>query len=148
STKTLSDGRTVKFNYEITNSICRLTSVVDPDGLTNLISYENTNFFRFITSVGNIHSRTAHLQYDSSSNLTTIVDAIGLTTSFLYDSQGLITNMITPYGTTTFQATTNSGTGVVNRSLLITEPNGSHQLYMYRVQADQLNPSNATALIP
>src|SRR5439155_2676258 len=48
-----------------------------------------------------------------------------------------VTNMVTPYGTNSFAitgGTTNYvGTAqVVNRSVLITEPNGGQQLYLYR----------------
>src|SRR5437667_380223 len=69
-----------------------------------------------------------------------------LTLSFpteLDDSQGR---------TTSFQTTTNTsdynGDNIVNRSVLITEPNGSKQLYLYRTLSDKLNPTNTTALIP
>jgi len=149
STKVLSDGRAIKFSYLITNSVCLLTNLVDPDGLTNTVRYQDTNFPYYISEVENPYGRKATLKYDSTGNLTNITDMIGFTNSFQYDSQGLITNMTTPYGTTTFQATTNSsGSQIVNRSILVTEPNGSRQLYLYRVQADQLNPTNSTALIP
>src|SRR2546428_70426 len=117
--------------------------------LSVAVRYQNTNFPYNVTEVENPYRRTATLKYDSQGFLTNIVDMIGFTNSFQYDSGGLITNMTTPYGTTTFQAITNkAGSEIVNRSILVTEPNGSHQLYLYRVQADQLNPTNSTPLIP
>ena len=125
STKVLADGRTIKFGYLITNSVCLLTSLVDPDGLTNIVRYQSTNFPSFITEVENPYHRKATLKYDSSGNLTSIVDMISFT-----NSRGLITNMSTPYGNTAFQTTTNSGSQAVYRSVLVTEPNGSRQLYL------------------
>ena len=112
------------------NSVCLLTSLVDPDGLTNIVRYQSTNFPSFITEVENPYHRKATLKYDSSGNLTSIVDMISFTNSFQYNSQGLITNMSTPYGNTAFQTTTNSGSQAVYRSVLVTEPNGSRQLYL------------------
>ncbi len=146
--KVLSDGRTIQFNYLITNSVCLLTNLIDPDGLTNTVRYQDTNFPYYISEVENPYGRKTTLKYDSTGNLTNIVDMIGLSSSFKYNSQGLITNMTTPYGTTTFQTTTNSGSQAVYRSVLVTEPNGSHQLYLYRGEADLLNPTNNTPLIP
>jgi hypothetical protein len=80
---------------------------------------------------------------------------IGFTNSFQYDSQGLITNMTTPYGTTTFQTFTNKagsydfrGDNVANRALLVSEPNNGKQLFLYRQYSNNLNPTNATPHIP
>jgi RHS repeat-associated protein len=146
--KTLSDGRTIQFNYLVTNSVCLLTNLIDPDGLTNIVRYQDSNFPYYISEVENPYGRKATLKYDSSGNLTNIVDMINFTNSFQYNSQGLITNMTTPYGATTFQTTTNSTSEAPNRSVLVTEPNGAHQLYLYRAAADQLNPTNNTPLIP
>ncbi|MHC1769534.1 MAG: hypothetical protein AB9869_35490 [Verrucomicrobiia bacterium] len=78
-----------------------------------------------------------------------------MTNTFRYDSQGLITNAVTVYGTNVFKATTNAfapynlgGTNQVNRSLEVTEPNGDKHLFLYRDQSTKLNPASGTDLLP
>src|SRR5207247_8732886 len=97
---------------------------------------------------------SATLDYDSQGFLANIVDMIGFTNSFQYDSGGLITNMTTPYGTTTFQAITNKagsydfgGGNAVNRALRVTEPNNGKQLFLYRQYATNLTGTHAPPLI-
>src|SRR5215207_2894472 len=57
-----------------------------------------------------------------------------------------MTNLTTPYGTTVFEFTGstnfwNPAEEIVNRSVLITEPNGtSKQLYVYRDKGDDIQP--------
>ncbi len=150
-----STGRTNHFVYETNNNVVQLTKMIDADNLTNIVRYQNSSFPACITEVENPYGRKCTLKYDNQGRLTNIVDMAGLSSSFYYDSQGLITNMVTPYGTNVFQATTNTysgfdfgGDNIVNRSLLITEPNGGHQLYMYRQAASQLNSADSTPLIP
>jgi YD repeat-containing protein len=83
------------------------------------------------------------LKYDSSGYLTNTVDVIGLSSSFVYDAgtrRSWITNLVTPYGTTTFRyggvdadsTEFFSGNNQVNRFVEITQPNGGKHLYLYR----------------
>jgi len=150
-----SRGRTNRFLYETNSGVVHLTKMIDADGLTNIVRYQNTNSPHLITEVENPFGRKAQLRYDATGRLTQIVDAHNLTNSFQYDTQGLITNLTTPYGTTTFQAITNAyggyefnGFNIVNRALLVTEPNGSRQLYLYRHLASQLNATDTNSLLP
>jgi RHS repeat-associated protein len=150
-----SRGRTNRFLYETNSGVVHLTKMIDADGLTNIVRYQNTNSPHLITEVENPFGRKAQLRYDATGWLTQIVDAHNLTNSFQYDTQGLITNLTTPYGTTTFQAITNAydgyefnGFNIVNRALLVTEPNGSRQLYLYRHLASQLNATDTAPLLP
>src|SRR5205823_8409545 len=72
-----------------------------------------------------------------------------MSASFAYDSQGVITNLITPYGTTVFQFTVNTNAGnLVNRSMKVTEPNGRAQMFVYRDQSSYLNTNSTNVLIP
>jgi len=81
--------------------------------------------------------RKATLTYNNSGILTGITDVAGLSTTFGYDQsfnpQTYITNMVTPYGTTSFKITqwTNNAHladgSTIARSIQITEPNGSKQ---------------------
>ncbi len=111
-----------------------ILEVVDMDGQTNML------WGSLINAVTNPYAYTAHFTYSSSLGLgahwpllTNIVDAQGLSSSFMYDSSHHITNMITPYGTNSFQYFSGSASnGYLMRSLLVTEPTGDHQLYVYR----------------
>ena len=128
-----------------------LTSVVDHNGRPTTFAYGNGSFPDAITQVNDPWGHSVQLRYNPSGLLTNIVDAISLSSSFVYDdTTGWITNLVTPYGTTVFQLTgtassfINDPTYAVNRSCTVTEPNGSKQLFIYRRNANQLNPGNPT----
>lgn len=155
------NGRTSRFYYETTpGNAVHLTHVVDWDGLTNTIYYTNANFPDLITSVRNPYSKETFLIYDNQGRLTNVTDMIQIQSSFRYDSESFITNLITPYGITRFQKTANSyhdptygymdfgGTNEVNRSILVTQPDGGKHLYMYRDMSIKLNPHSNEDLIP
>jgi YD repeat-containing protein len=148
-------GRTNKFNYTNVNSKVHLVSVRDHDNRLTSFSYTNASFPDLVTVVTDPYGRTVALKYDSSGRLTNIVDAAGISSSFVYDDNtGWVTNLVTPYGTTIFKITgatsnyTNDTEYAVNRSVTVTEPNGSKQLFIYRRDAGQLNDNDTTALIP
>ncbi|MDA1277551.1 MAG: hypothetical protein O2960_26415 [Verrucomicrobia bacterium] len=131
-------GRASTLSYSIVNGSVHLTSFTDPDGKTTSFTYDTTfpDQIRQATVVP--YDLTATFSYDGNGKLLNIVNTGVLTNTFAYDVQGLITNLTTVYGTTSFGATTNQtgeylgGENVVNRSLLITEPDGNKQLFMYR----------------
>jgi RHS repeat-associated protein len=143
-------GRTVTFAYAFTNNVFRLVRLIDADGLTNYVRYGLAERPYLITEVENPFGRKAFLNYDGQGRLTNIVDMHGLSASFVYDGQGLITQMITPYGTNTFQTTTNTSTttNIVRRSVLVTDAANQRQLYVYRQEANHLNDTNSTPLLP
>ncbi len=148
-------GGTNRFVWATNNNVFQLVQYIDGDGKTNYVRYQNTNFYHLVTEVENPYGLKATLQYNTNGWLTNIIDTLGTNNTFAYDSQGLITNMNTPYGSTSFQAITNKngsydfgGTNMVDRALLISEPNGSRQLYLYRQISHILNATNDTALIP
>jgi RHS repeat-associated protein len=135
-------GPTTLFTYSSTPGIAQLASILDSDGKTASFYYQNTTYTNQITMVVDPYSRTNRLAYDNNGYLTNIVDVAGLSTSFIYDSSnpGWITNMTTPYGTTSFSfggvdvnnTDFYTGGGVVNRWLLASLPNGGNHLYLYR----------------
>src|SRR5207244_11998331 len=134
--------------------LVRLTTVFDADGKTNIVRY-NTTFTSQISEVENPYGVKATLSYDSSGRLTNIVNVGSLASGLVYDPQGLPTNSISPYGTTRFKTTTNAfapynlgGTNQVNRSVEITYPELSKELFLYRDQSTKLNPSSSTDLLP
>lgn len=147
-------GRTNLFTYASVSGVPHLVSVTDYDGRSMALSYTNTSFPHQITEVQDPYGRTVKFRYDSTGKLTNIVDALGISSTFKYDgTTGWMTNMTTPYGTTAFKLTGSTNdfssdpTYSVNRSALVTEPNGSKQLYIYRFDSYQLNHTNSTILI-
>lgn len=147
-------GHTNLFAYDTIGNVVRLRTMVDSDNRTNTIAYDAT-FTAQIKEVTGPYGTKAGFGYDGSGRLTTITNAGGLVDSFTYDSQNLITNLATVYGTTSFKTTTNSfggynlgGTNQVNRSVLVTDPDGGKQLFIYRDSSSKLNPGSAIDLIP
>jgi len=132
-----------------------LSMMVDWEGRTNLITYGTGSLSARITRVTDPYGRSVTFGYDGSARLTSITNATGLVDTFSYDAAGFITNMVTVYGTNSFKATTNSyggvnlgGTNQVNRSIAVTKPDGSKELFIYRDQSTKLNPSSSVNLIP
>jgi YD repeat-containing protein len=141
-------GRTLTLNYDNSTGIILLTSLVDYDGRTNYVYY-NSTFPTNISTIVDAYGRTNTFQYDGFGRLTNIVNPMGMSAGFSYDAAGVITNMVTPYGTDAFQYTVNTNSGnVVNRSMLVTEPEGRTRLFAYRHQATYLNTNGAVPLIP
>ena len=135
-------GRALHLTYDLSGGWAKLTQVTDFDGRTSTIVYDAT-YTKQIREVDDPYGRKAYFGYDGSGRLNTITNVGGLNSSFSYDAQGLITNLTTAYGSTSFAATTNQfgaaeylgGTNQVNRSLLVTLPDGNKQLFLYRDQS-------------
>ena len=130
--------------YNPASPVVRLLYVVDADGRTNTVSYVSSNPYstNLISQVSDPFGRTAYLTYDSGGHLTNITDVASITSGIAY-SNDLPTSLTTPYGATTFTITDSSGTNVIpnGRSVLITQPDGGHQLYLYKDSAPGV-PSN------
>jgi len=125
-----------EFNYQTVGNLARVVNVLDMDGRTNTLTYGNSSFSNLITAVTDAYGRVAHFNYNAQGLLTNIVDVQGMSTYFQYDGDENITNMVSPYGTTSFQYSSVRNVddygGALTRSLLITEANGEHQLYVYQ----------------
>lgn len=146
------NGDTTWFQYTAPNGPdIDLTSVVDPDGRTNTLTYTASGL---LTNIANPYGLTAKFKYDSHGNLTNITDAQGLSASITYDTNNYPTSLITPYGTTTFSLVDNGisygygnaggdDNGLIDRSALIVDPTGATNLYMYRYDAEMVMPSNS-----
>ncbi|MCA0314798.1 MAG: LysM peptidoglycan-binding domain-containing protein [Candidatus Melainabacteria bacterium] len=98
-------GNTVSIQYDAN---FRITSVVDAIGQASTINYVsntvgNAGFYK-ISSIADPFGRTCSFGYDSTvTNLLSITDAVSLKSSFQYDStSSFISQMTTPYGTTSF----------------------------------------------
>lgn len=129
----------------LASPVIRLVSIIDGDGRATTINYTISNPYstNLIQQVTDPFGRSVTLLYDGFGRLTNITDVAGLTSSFRYDTNNWITNLTTPYGTTSF-AITDSGGNLApdGRSILVTEPNGSHELYLY--SASNAVPSSYT----
>lgn len=114
-------GNTVQFKYD---SQLRITNVVNAISQATTLNYTNAAYPFAITSVVDPVGRTAQLLYDTNGLLIQITDALGLSSQYSYGANQFVTNLTTPYGTTTFTAgTTNGGT-----YLTATDPLGGSEL--------------------
>jgi len=142
-------GHTNRFIYQHSGSLVLLQYVVDADGRTNTLAYTNTTYPTRVTGVQDPYGRTTILKYSDTGKLTNVVDVAGLSSSFKYDYQGWVTNLITPYGTTTFTySTNNSGTtnefdtpaggteDFIIRSVKVIDPENGTNIYMLRQRSD------------
>jgi RHS repeat-associated protein len=125
------------FNYAPSSPVIRLQNVIDGDGRTNTIVYTNNAYStNLISKVIDPFGRTAFMNYDSYGELTKITDVASNATTLSYDVNWCVTNMTTPYGTTTFKVTGSSNNIPPNgRSILVTRPDNSHELYYYKDSA-------------
>ena len=120
--------------YQPAAPIIRLKSLVDGDGRTNVIFYNDTNVFstNLISRVVDPFGRTNYLAYDSSGNLTGITDVAGNFSSVNYDTNNWATSLTTPYGTTFIAITDGTNSASPNgRKILVTRPDNSHELFLY-----------------
>ena len=114
-----------------TPAIIQLQSVVDGDGRTTTLSYEDPSFPNQITKVTDPFGRVSTVKYDTSGYLSNITDVASLTTYFAYDcggSRSFITNMTSPYGNTGFRYVE---ANAYLRAAEITPPIGGKHLYLY-----------------
>jgi YD repeat-containing protein len=109
-------GNTTEIVYDDT---FRVTSVIDSFGQISTFGYgsdtEGDTSYYTITQITDPFLRTTVFQYDSTyTNLLSITDQIGMVSSFLYSDSlaSCITQMTTPYGTTTFEVYEPSDTAV------------------------------------
>src|SRR5665213_311252 len=135
-------GHNAQFIYANTSGTNFLLSVVDTDGRTNTLSYTNTAYRSQITGVTDPFGRRTILQYNANGLLTNITDVINLSSAFAYGygTNQWITNLTTPYGTTTFTFTDNNLTtnDAVDRAVLVVDPLGGTNLYLSRYEASFL----------
>jgi RHS repeat-associated protein len=131
-------GRVLEqMNYLTNGTVIQLTNVLDMDGKTNLLSYDDALFPNLITSITDPYGNTTQFKYKYNGLLTNIIDAQGMSTFFQYDTDENIISMTTAYGTSSFQyAQQGNGTNSpLDRALVVTEASGDQQLFMYLDQS-------------
>ena len=134
-------GNAVTLTYDAN---LRITAITDTIGQVTTLAYENPADIFKITKVTDPFGRAATFGYNSSLRLTSITDVAGLISQFTYDSGDFITAMTTPYGTTTFAASTIGDPGPPTdpgppgriRSLEITYPDGSKERVEYNQEKE------------
>ena len=137
-------GNDVNLTYELyTNQSSavyfRLKQVVDYDGKTNKFTYSPSNP-GLLQQVTTPYNQTAIFSYDSQTNLASIVDAVSLTNSLIWNANGQVTALITPYGTNQFfyyeipitDTNRSGGHDRVNRAITAVDANGGTNIYLYR----------------
>ena len=129
--------------------VVHLQSVVDGDGRTNLLYYNNPSNPNLISSVVDAFGRTAFLLYNGSGDLTNITDGAGNSSSLNYGTNDWVASLTTPYGTTSFAITGGTNSAVPNgRSILVTRPDASRELYLYTDSTPGQPNAYATYAIP
>ena len=148
-------GRATTFFYQpysAASPVVRLACVVDAEGGTNFVAYNATNYFstNLVSQVTDRYGRMVSLLYDTQGRLTKIIDVAQIGSSFVYDGNDAITRLVTPYGTNLFSITeTGSETSAPNgRSILVTEPDGGRQLYLYTNSAPGIASSYSSSAVP
>ena len=141
-------------SYGNADSLLLLQYVIDGDGKTNTITYTNITyvqdsacdqgdcapiyFTNFISQITDPYGHTVTFNYNPTNDLwnggnqngmlTNIIDVAGISSLFAYDSSLNVTQLTTPYGPTVFYKKNFDD----NRRLtVVTEPNGSHQMFCY-----------------
>jgi YD repeat-containing protein len=127
-------------NYDPETGDVRLKYVVDADGRTNTLTYlplDGQPYNYGPNRVGTVtdpYQRSASFgrtAYPAPNRLTSITDAVGISSQFDYDSNGWPSSMTTPYGTTTFTITGGGSIYEVDRTIIIREPGGAGQVYSF-----------------
>jgi RHS repeat-associated protein len=127
-------GNVTTLNYDAS---FRLTSVVDAMGRSTTFTYGISASPLLITQITDPFGRSSQLTYDTSGRLASITDPVGITSTFTYSNSepSFITNLTTPYGTSTFSDTPNPNDSPAQntRSLTMTDPLGfTDFLYFYQ----------------
>src|SRR5439155_15240347 len=96
-------GNINAYAYSTNSGVFRLNTVTNADGGLTHLYYENGSFPNQVTKVVDPYSRTNLLVYNELGLLTNSMDAVGLSSSWTYDTATNVTSMTTPYGTTSFR---------------------------------------------
>jgi RHS repeat-associated protein len=139
--QTDANGRTTTYIYNTNTYV--LQYIVDCDGRTNTFTYSWNpmwNASNLVSRITNPYGRSVTFSYytnnGNGAELSNVVDAAGNSTTFVYSDSPctVVTNMMTPYGTTTFDfGLTKSyyNTDLSYQHCRVTDPAGWQQLFLY-----------------
>jgi RHS repeat-associated protein len=105
-------GNAATINWDVVNM--RVTSIADANGNLTTVSYVSNTVgnsgYYLISGLTDTFGRSAAFAYESNTYLISITDAVGLVSSFTYQSgASFINSLTTPYGTTLFETYTPVG---------------------------------------
>jgi RHS repeat-associated protein len=150
-------GHTNRFLYDTDPSgVLRLVYVVDADGRTNSLSYQESDP-SLISSVTDPFSHTTTFSY-SNGVLVSITDPVGVASQFSYDQNNWITNLHTPYGNTVFEyfpvgqstdelLSVDSKDWNLQRAVRVDDAAGGTNIYMLRLDSRYIG-TNVTEYLP
>jgi len=146
-------GHATRFVYQDAGGLALLLYVIDTDGRTNTLSYANPAYPAQVTGVQDPFGNSVSLQYNNNSGvLTNVTDVVGMKSSFQYDANWAITNLITPYGSTKFEYFTNTfavDDNIIIRSIRVVDAVGGTNLYVLRQDSSALyTPGGTVSFIP
>jgi len=144
-------GNTSMLGYVQTSNppSLRLTSITDPLGQVTRVQYSAADPNR-ISGIVDPFGRSAAFSYDAAGMLSSITDAIGMTSTFTYGPNAaspaapvdFMNAMTTPYGTTSFSMGEDpSPAGGFTRWIVAADPLGRQERVEFRHQAPGIDPT-------
>jgi RHS repeat-associated protein len=148
TTRTDPQGRTTQFFYNTNNNMVLLSQVIDWDGNTNTIKYNDSLFSNQVTEVDGPYG-SVYLKYDTNGMLTNLTDVAGMSSSFQYtftnDYIPELITLTTPYGNTYFNYYLPTASLIpdsqLDRAIQVTEPDGGTHLFAYWQLANTGSPN-------
>jgi RHS repeat-associated protein len=119
-------GNALTFTYD---AQLRLQGVTDAVGQVTTLTYGLPQDIWKITAITDPFGRTATMTYDAAGRLARVTDVIQLWSQFTYATDGFITSLSTPYGTSRF---TKTDTGP-DRRVDMTDPMGGQERIEFHV---------------
>jgi RHS repeat-associated protein len=155
SRKVDNQGFVTRFNYasyDPSTQIVRLASVADADGRTTTLNYVVTTpntANNLVSSITDPYGHSMYLAYNANAQLTNITDVAGLQSGITYNSYGWPGTLTTPYGQTSFTyAQTTNTDEQIYRSVIVTEPDNSRQIFAYYLECAWMSSSPPSTQIP
>lgn len=115
-------GNALTYTYDAS---FRIVAVTDALGQVTTLTYGLSGDPLKITKVTDPFGRYTTLEYNGASQLWKITDTVGLVSQFAYGPSDFIKTLTTPYGTTSFYAST--GMGASYRWIEVADPQGARE---------------------
>lgn len=124
----------------------RTNTLTDDTGTVTTFNYNTSNKTLTSVSIGSPDSRSIALTYYAGGALQTITDVIGLQSTVVYQADGRIQMLTTPYGQTSFNYFGSTPTSF-ERALQITDPNGDAERVEFRHGATGIPTSDPVGTV-
>ncbi len=124
-------GNTITFTWETQGGGMRLTSLTDATGKSTTFEYDDGANPLRLTKVKDPFGRFCTIEYNGNGEVWRLTDPVGIVSEFAYAAGGstVISELTTPYGTTTFDTgeLLDAGGQPNGRYALATDPVGRHE---------------------